>query len=307
MRVYDIIIIGGGPAGITAGIYAARKKLDILILSKDVGGQVFVSWEIENWPGVKHTTGPELTKAFEAHLNSLCDGVQVGEEVLEISRLKDRFKVKTSKNAYYSKTVIITTGTKPRKLDIKGEKEFEGRGLTYCATCDAPLYSNKDVAVIGGGNSGMEASLQLVNIARHIYLIHRSEKLKGDPIMADKLEKSDKVTVILNASTKEIFGDKVVKGFKVDVKGEGERTIEVQGVFVEIGAKPVQIPVKSDTPLKLNTWGEIVVDEHSATNIPGLFAAGDVTSVPEKQIVVAAGQGCVACLSAFKYISTLKE
>jgi len=297
-HVHELIIVGAGPAGITAAIYAARKKMDFVVLTTNVGGQVSFSSEIENYTGFQYITGEELTTKFQEHLERHKFDSRM-EEVREVEREVDLFRVGTDVNTYLGKTVIIATGRKPRELKVLGEVEFKNRGVTYCATCDGPLFEGLDVAVVGGGNSGLEAVLQLIKIAKSVYLLQRGPQLKADTILVEKAKTSDKVKIWTNSQVKEIVGDKLVTGIRVQRNGT-ETLLPVQGVFVEIGSVP-----NSDIVgfVEKNRWGEIIVNCKCETNIPGLFAAGDVTDVPEKQIVVAAGEGCKAVLSAFRYLS----
>jgi NADH-dependent peroxiredoxin subunit F len=199
--------------------------------------------------------------------------------------------------------VIVAAGRSPKTLKAKGEAEFKNRGVTYCATCDGPLFAGKDVAVVGGGNSALDAAMQLMPIAARIYMIDIADHIIGDPVMLEKVKSSPKVEILSKTEVKEITGDKFVNAVKVVVRKSEERTIPVEGVFIEIGSMPSKDPACS---VKLNEKGEMIVNERCETSVPGLFAAGDITSVPEKQIIVAAGQGCVACLSAFRYLSRKK-
>ena len=222
--------------------------------------------------------------------------------VIGVEKIKGTFKVKPDSETHESKTLIIATGAKPRTLNVPGEKKFKNRGVTYCATCDAPLFANMDVAVIGGGNSALDATLQLMKIANRIFLININPSFRGDKVMIEKVEKSDKVVTLHNAKTLEILGDKMVTGIKLEKDGE-QKILNVQGVFVEIG-----YVANSDLVanlVELNKRGEVVVDEHCKTNVPGIFAAGDVSNAPYKQIVVAAGDGAKAALSAYEYLSRL--
>ena len=296
--MYELIIVGAGPAGITAAIYAARTKMDFVVLTTNVGGQVVLSSEIENYTGFQYITGEELGAKFQEHLERHKFELKM-EEAQRVEREGDLFKVKTNSGTYQSKTVIIATGRKPRELKVLGETEFKNRGVTYCATCDGPLFEGLDVAVVGGGNSGLEAVLQLIKIARSVYLLQRGPQLKADTVLVEKAKASEKVNIWTNTQVKEIVGDKVVTGIRVQRNGT-ETLLPVQGVFVEIGSVP-----NSDLVgfVRKNRLGEIIVNCKCETNIPGLFAAGDVTNVPQKQIVVAAGEGCKATLSAFRYLS----
>ena len=297
----DLIIIGAGPAGITAAIYAARKKLDFSVISKDIGGQAAWSGDIENYTGYQFITGPELAIKFKEHMEQFDFDLQEGVEVVKVEKDVDNFKIKISKGeSLSSRTVIIASGKRPRLLNVPGEAEFKNRGVTYCATCDGPLFANKDVAIIGGGNSGLDAALQMDKIASKIYLMDVVEKLTGDPVMQDKVKTSPKVEILLKTKVLEIFGDKFVKGIKVETEGR-QREIKLEGVFVEIGLIPNSEIIDF---VEKNKIGEIVVNDAAETSVPGIFAAGDVTTVPEKQIIIAAGEGSKASLSAFKYLST---
>ena len=296
----DVIIVGAGPAGITAAVYAARKKMRTLVLTKNIGGQAALSGEVENYTGFQFITGIELAQKFEEHLKGFDIDVRTDVEASCINKEGDHLLVNTPSGELAARTVILATGRRPRNLNIPGEQEFRNRGVTWCATCDAPLFSGMDVAVIGGGNSAMDAAIQLDTIANKVYLVNLNEDLAGDAIMKEKLLASEKVEVLNLAETKEIIGDDFVTKLKVLVDGE-ERLLAVGGVFIEIGSVPVNAPA---CEAKKNDWGEVIVNERCETNVPGLFAAGDVTNIPEKQIIAAAGQGCIALLSAFKYLST---
>lgn len=298
--MYDLIIIGAGPAGITASVYAARKGMKLLVISEDIGGQAAWSGDIENYTGYQFITGPELAAKFEEHMRKYNIQLKENEEVKEIKKKEELIiSVKTDKGSYEAKTAIIASGKRSRELDVPGEKEFKNRGLTYCATCDGPLFAGKEVAVIGGGNSALDATLQLMNIAKHIYLINITSSLGGDAVMREKVEKSKKVSILNNSQVMEVSGDKMVSGIKVK-RAEEEKRLSVQGVFVEIGLIPNSEFAKD---LEKNELGEIKVDSYNRTDIPGIFAAGDVTDLPEKQIIVAAGEGAKASLGAFKYLS----
>jgi alkyl hydroperoxide reductase subunit F len=297
-HVYELIIIGGGPAGTTAAVYAARKKMDFAVFATNIGGQVTLSSMIENYTGFQYITGEELTGKFQEHLEKHKFKLEM-EEVKKVEKEDNLFRVKTDTDTYLSKTVIVATGRKPRELGVPGEEKFKGRGVTYCATCDAPLFENLDVAVVGGGNAGLEAVLQLTKIAKSLYLIEREPKLRADPVLVEKAKASDKVEIWTDTQVVEIGGDKTIRGLKVKRNGK-ETLLPVQGVFVEIGSVPNSDIVDF---VEKNHWGEIMVNCKCETSVPGLFAAGDVTDVPEKQIVVAAGEGCKAALSAFRYLS----
>ncbi|MGB2705511.1 MAG: FAD-dependent oxidoreductase [Candidatus Omnitrophota bacterium] len=300
--VYDLIIIGAGPAGITASIYAARKRMNFLVITGDIGGQAALSGDIENYTGYQFITGPELAEKFEEHIKKYSIETKENEEVAEVKKDGDKILVRTQKALYESKTAIIASGTRWRNLGIPGEKEFKNRGLTYCATCDGPLFAGKDVAVIGGGNAGLEATLQLMRIAKHIYLIDIAKELTGDAILQEKIRESDKVTIFTETGVLAVLGDKMVSGIRIKENGK-EKTLDVQGVFVEIGLMPNSGFAKE---LDKNKKGEIKVNVYNETSTPGIFAAGDITDIPEKQIIIAAGEGSKAALSAFRYLARKK-
>ena len=298
--MYDLTIIGAGPAGITASVYAARKRLNVLVVSPDIGGQAAWSGDIENYTGYQFVSGPELAAKFEEHMRKYAIVLKEGERVVSLKKQGDVIKVTTDKNSEYeSRAVIIASGKSSKELNVPGEKEYKNKGLTYCATCDGPLFSGKAVAVIGGGNSALDAALQLINIAKHVHIININSDLTGDAVMREKVYSSDKVTVLNNAQVVAVTGEKMVSGIKINTDGKLEE-LSVEGVFVEIGLIP-NSGFTSDV-IK-NAFGEIKVDCRNQTNIQGIFAAGDVSDVPEKQIIIAAGEGSKAALSAFRYLA----
>lgn len=296
--MHDLIVIGAGPAGITAAVYAARKRMSVLSISKDIGGQTAWSGDIENYTGYQFITGPELTAKFEEHMRKFDIKFKENEAVKNIKKERDTVIVETDKGSYEARMAIVASGKRSRELNVPGETEFKNKGLTYCATCDAPLFSGKQVAVIGGGNSALDAAIQLTKIAKHIYLVNIGSQLEGDAIMREQIESSELVTVMNNAHVTAITGDKFVSGIKVEINGK-EELLNVAGVFVEIGLIPNS---EFAEILEKNGLKEIKVNVLNETNVPGIFAAGDVTSVPEKQIIIAAGEGAKAALSAFKYL-----
>ncbi|MFH1478282.1 MAG: FAD-dependent oxidoreductase [Candidatus Omnitrophota bacterium] len=298
----DLIIIGAGPAGITASVYAARKKMDFLVISEDIGGQTAWSGDIENYTGYQFVSGPELVAKFEEHMRSYGTSLKENERVEEVKKLDNSIYIKTNKGEYHSKTAIIASGKRSRELGVSGEKEFKNKGLTYCATCDGPLFAGKDVAVIGGGNSALDAALQLIRIASHVYIINIAKGLTGDAIMQEKLRRSKNVTILNDTKIQSIYGEKFVNGIKIKSSSK-EKDIKVEGIFVEIGLIPNSFFIDG---VEKNKAGEIKVNSYNETNIPGIFAAGDVTDIPEKQIIIAAGEGAKAALSAFRYLSRLK-
>jgi len=304
--MYDLIIIGAGPAGVTAAVYAARKRMNFIVLTDDIGGQTTWSGEIENYTGYQFITGTDFVQKFEDHIKKYNVDVKESDPAkqLRVNDSGNGIVIDTIKgNTYESKTAIIASGKRSRELGVPGEKEFRKKGVTYCATCDGPLYANKDVAIVGGGNSGLEAALQMTKIARHIYLINVTEALTGDPILQEKVTTSDNVTVMHKTNVLEITGDVMVNAMKVNHGGE-EKTLAVSGVFVEIGLMPNTEFIEG---IEKNKWNEVIVNNRNETNIPFVFAAGDVTDVPEKQIIIAAGEGSKACLSAYAYLAYQKN
>jgi len=297
--MYDLIIVGAGPAGITASVYAARKKMNFLVITRDIGGQTLYSWDIENFIGYQFITGEELVRKFKEHLTQFHVAVNEGEEASLVARDGDRVIVETNQGRYEAKTVIIASGRKPRHLSVAGEEEFRNKGVTYCATCDGPLFADMDVAVIGGGNSALEAVLQLTKIAGRIHLIDIAPSLSADPIMVEKAEASDKVTIYHGTRVERIYGDRFLDGITLSREGRSEE-LPVQGVFVEIGSTPASDFVRN---VAKNEHGEIMINCKSETTVQGILAAGDVTNVPAKQIIVACGEGAKAALRAFEYIS----
>ena len=300
--VYDLIIIGAGPAGMTAAIYAARRKINFIIISLDVGGQMSWSSQVENYPGTTHLSGIELVNNFKTHMDVY--GIKVKqEEIANLTKKGPLCIVKTNKAVYESKTVIITSGKSPKKIDVPGEKEFLGRGVNYCASCEAPFYQDKEVVVVGGGNSGMDASLFLSKYAKKINILEASDSLGGDPYLREKVLAEKKISVITGVKIKEISGNDFVNGLKYEKDGK-EFFLQTISVFIEIGL----VSKANFTKVKKNKWGEIMIfrstksHEENMTNVPGIFAAGDVTDIPAKQIVAAAGEGCKAAMAVFDYI-----
>lgn len=290
--LYDLIIIGGGPAGVAAGVYAARKKLKTLFVTPDFGGQSVVSEGIENWIGTIKITGQELAKNFKDHLLAyISDSVVVkeGESVQDIKKDNQNFIVVTNNESYTSKTVLITTGSTRRKLEIPGAQEFDNKGLTYCASCDGPLFTNQDVVVIGGGNAAFETSAQLLAYCRSVTLLNRTEKFRADEVTIAKLSKNQKFKIIKNAIPKEVKGDKFVGGIVYENAITKEiKEISVSGIFVEIGLIPTTYFVKN--VLELNEIGQIPVNpRNQQTSVNGIWAAGDCADTLYHQNNIAAG------------------
>jgi len=306
MIIYDIIIIGGGPAGITAGIYASRQKMKTLLITKDFGGQMTrKTIAIENWPGDVEISGQDLIKNFKKHIESCGIEIIKQDEVSKILKKNKVFEVLTEggKN-FYAKTVIVTTGADPRPLEIPGEKEFIGQGVSYCVLCDGAFFKNKTVAVIGGGNSAFEAVLFLVNYAKKIYVLEYN-KITAFKDLQEKALETGKVKIITNAWLKEIQGSQLVEKLVYEDRGTKKaKELKVDGVFVEIGNAPATSFVKE--MVDFSKYDEIIIDAKTcATKTPGLFAAGDVTNVFPKQIIIAAGEGCKAAVNAYKYLKNI--
>ena len=304
--MHELIIIGGGPAAISAGIYAARKKIKTVLIAKEIGGQVTRTASIENYPGFESISGPDLIKKLLSHLKGLIDNgfeIKKGTEVKEIKQVDNLIEVDTSDGSYQAKVVVITTGARPKKLSIPGEDEFSGKGVSYCSTCDAPVFKDKEVAIAGGGNAGLEASLDLSKYASKIYLFEYMDKLSGDEYLQEKVSQDTRINVITRARLKEIRGDKFIKSLIYSDNGQ-DKEIPIQGVFIEIGSIPNSAFVKD--MVELNETGEIKVDSKNRTSVENIFAAGDVTDVSHKQIVIATGQGAKAILNAYDYLRKMK-
>ncbi len=308
MLVYELVIIGGGPAGVAGAIYAARKKIKTVLITDSFGGQSVVSNNIQNWIGMKNISGYDLAKMLEEHLKAQ-EGIEIFENdlVVEIQFLKEEemFFLKTKDNKdLKTKTVLITTGSRRKKLNIEGENEYQSKGVFYCTICDAPLMKDKKVAVIGGGNSGLEGVLDLIPYAQKIYLLEINDKLKGDALTQEKIKKEEKVEIILKAQVKEILGENgFVKSLKyLDLEKNELKELTVEGVFVEIGSWPNSELVKDF--VKLNEFKEIVVDPKTqATSFKGIWAAGDVTDVLYKQNNIAVGDAIKAVLNIYDYLN----
>lgn len=304
--VYDLIIIGAGPAGMTAGVYAARKKLKTLILTQDIGGQAAWSSDVENYLGFTMITGADLVEKFEHHVEQFKDVLElrlVTKGVSEIKKEKTYFSVQIKDgNIEHARAVIIAGGKIPRPLGVAGEKEFLNRGVTYCAWCDGPLFAGKDVAIVGGGNSALDAALNIERTVKSIVIINVTPELTGDPVMIDKITASPHVRVINDSEVVSVNGEKFVNSITIqNHKIKKPSTIDVAGVFIEVGSLPATGYLKS--LIKLNKASEIIIDKYNMTSREGIFAAGDITDIPEKQIITAAGEGAKAAICAAQYIA----
>lgn len=315
-ELYDTIILGGGPAGVSAAIYAARKKLKVLLLTESFGGQSIVSSDIENWIGEENISGIELAKKLEKHVRKYDGQVEIKtpETVIKVKKTECRdgkrasdFKVYTKSGLIYEgKTVIVVLGAHRRKLDVPGEDIFEGKGISYCATCDAPFFKDKKVAVIGGGNAGAEAAIDLLSYASQIFIFQKGNSLTADGSTVERIKQEGKISVILEASIKEVIGTKKVEGIIYEDKNGTENKIDIGGVFVEIGSTPNSESLKG--LVDIDKYGQIKIDpRHGATSFPGIFAAGDVTNDPYKQNNISAGDAIKAALAAYAYVQNLKK
>ncbi len=304
--MYDLIIVGGGPAGITAGIYAARQKLKILLITKAFTGQIArKAVAIENYPGFKSISGLDLIRKFENHLKKQKVEIKL-DTVRKVKKAGIDFTVLTaSRKQYQAKSVIIASGADPRPLEVLGEKKYIGKGVSYCVACDGPLYSGKEVIVIGGGNSGFEAARSLVNYVKKVYILESSSKIRADEINQKKAQKTGKVEVVTSARIKQIKGKDFVESVVYeDKQTKKTKVLNVRGVFVEIGSQPATAFIKG--LVDFNKKDEIVVNHQTGeTKTKGLFAAGDVGNLSFKQIVIAAGEGAKSALAVSNYLQNL--
>ena len=299
---YDIIIVGGGTAAMSAAIYTARKSLDVMVIAKDLGGQINYTAFVENYLGLPNMDGKEMVEQFVTHMEQFSIAESLGTAVTKIEKNGDRFTVVTEdKKEYTAKSIIYCAGKQYRKLDVTGEDRFMGRGIAFCATCDAPLYKGKSVAVVGGGNSAFTAARDLLNFASEIHLIHRREKFRADSELVNQVRNAAHVTIHTNTIVTEILGDEKLTGVRLQAEdGRQNVDLQVDGVFLEIGLLSNTLPVKD--LVKLNENGEIETTRENATSVPGFFAAGDATDLPGKQIIIAAGEGAKAALTAYGYL-----
>jgi len=304
--MHDLIIIGGGPAGIAAGIYASRQKLNALLITKSFGGQMArKAVAIENYPGFEEISGAELIHKFEKHLRKQKISIEMGE-VKIVKKTSKGFLISTkTKKQFQAKAVIVASGADPRPLEVPGEKKFIGKGVSYCVACDGPLFAGKNVAVVGGGNAGFEAVLSLIKFAKKIYILESGPKAAADSLLQEKALKTGKVELLTSAESKKIEGKDFVESMTyLDKKTKRTRKLQVEGIFVEIGSQPATSFVKG--LVDFNEKDEVMVNPRTGkTKTAGLFAAGDLDDVPYKQIAVAAGEGVKAALSASIYLQNL--
>jgi thioredoxin reductase (NADPH) len=305
MEKHDVIIIGGGSAGLPAAVYSARFNLKTLVLVKEMGGLLTLTHLVENWPGEIAISGFDLMEKIEKHAKSYDLVDVVGEEALSVEKKDDQFLVKTNKGEYTGKAVIFATGTKRKKLGVTGEKEFENKGVSYCATCDAPLYKDKVVAVVGGSDSAAKEALLLTEHCKKVYVIYRKDKIRAEPINMNRVEKvikEGKLEVINNTNIIEVKGENFVNKVILDNEFNGSKELELEGVFIEIGGIP-QVSLVEGLGVELNDKKEIVINENSETSVKGVFAAGDVANKEFKQAITGAAEGVIAAFATYKYIN----
>ncbi len=304
--MHDVIIIGTGAAGYTAAIYTQRYGLNPLLIGETPGGTAVNAYKIENYPGFPEISGMDLMDKFRSHVESL--GVEIVDaRVEEVSEADGVYKVKVGDKEYQARTLILAVGTVRRKLGVPGEKEFDGKGVAYCATCDGPFYKGKTVGVVGGSDAATMAAILLTQYCPQVYLIARGDKLKGEPIWIDRVAKNDKIKVILQTNVIKINGDKTVTSVDLDKEFAGSKKLKVDGLFIEIGAEPAS-ELAEQLGAKLNEGRRIIVDLDQMTNRDGLYAAGDITDKTGhfEQIVNSASQGARAAYSSFQYLKDKK-
>ena len=302
-QIFDFVSIGGGPASYNASLYAKRKGLNVLIIAKKPGGQLLNTSSVDNYLGFKELSGEALYEQFHEHVKTLDIGEINDQNVIHIDKNKDVFYLSLEDGSVVkSKTILIATGSNPRKLGVKGEVEFSNAGVAYCAICDAPLFKGKDVIIAGGGNSAVEAAIDVAKIAKHVTLVHRSQ-LRADKILVDKMNEQANIKVYLESQILEIEGDTKMRSIRVlDKQSNTEFRLEADGIFIEIGNIPNSDLVKN--LVELNDRNEIIVNHKQETSLEGCYSAGDVTNTPYKQIIIATAEGAKAALAANEYINT---
>lgn len=299
---YDLLILGGGPAAMSAAVYAARKMINVAIMTKDFGGQVRETSEVENWLGFQNINAKDLVDMFQEHVKSFDLPVSLGAASTEVKKVSDTFKVHMDDGTIYTgRALILATGKHHRQLNVPGEKELAGRGVAYCATCDAPFFEGKKVVVAGGGNSAFTTAVDLFKVEAEVTLVNFVKGWEADATLQERLKQSDRVRLLDYHQIVRIEGvDEVTAVVVKNMESEKEEKLDADGVFVEIGHLPNSEPVKNLA--ELNEQGEVIVDCSCKTSVEGLFAAGDVTTVPHKQIVISAGEGAKAALSVYDYL-----
>ena len=302
--MYDLVIIGGGPAGLTAGIYAQRARLKTVLFEREmVGGQIALSDVIENYPGFPSISGMELMQKFEAHARGLGLEIELAE-VKDVLLGENRKVVKTSKGEFQTKALIVATGAKPRRLGVPGEKEFTGKGVSYCATCDGPFFRGRDVMVVGGGDTAIKEAVFLAKLAKKVYVVHRRDQLRAEKILQERAFKTENIEFLWSHILKEIRGEKFVEEAVVEDLKEGTlKTIKAEGIFIFVGINPTTDFIDVDKDER----GFIKTSHRMETSHPGVFAAGDCTTTPLLQVATAVGNGAIAAYEAEKYIEELGD
>ncbi|MBW2963627.1 FAD-dependent oxidoreductase [Candidatus Woesearchaeota archaeon] len=297
--IYETVIVGAGIAGVTAAIYASRKRMNYLFISNNFGGQMNIAGDVENYPGIVKTTASDFMKVLKKQLDY--NKIKMTQELVKgIKKKGQNFELVTDKNKYETRTVILCTGARPRRLNVPGEVQLSKKGVSYCAICDGPVFKNMEVAVIGGGDAGLEAVDFLLNIAKKIYILERGPKLLAQKYLLENIRGNPKVEIILNAETKEIIGDKMVTGLKYVQEGK-KKLLKVKGIFVEIGRVPNTEMIKG--LVDLDEHNHIKVSVQCDTSVPGIYAAGDCTNIHEYQYVISGGQGATALIKAARYLA----
>ena len=298
-KIYDIIVLGGGPTAIGCAIYAARFAMDVLVIGKIFGGLIATTHLVENYPGIASTSGQGLMAMFKEHMDSL-QIPYISDEIRNIEKANDHFILHSFFQKFKAKSVVIATGSERKKLGIPGEEKFTGRGVSYCATCDGPFYKDKTVCVIGGSDSAAKEALFLSQNVKKVYIIYRRKEIRAEPINKRRVEANKKIEIINNTNITEIKGDNTVKSVIFD----NGKEFEIDGVFIEVGSNPNSELAKT-AGVKTNEKDEIIINRKSETNIPGLFAAGDVADAPFKQAITGVAEGVIAAYSAFDYIKEM--
>ena len=303
--MYDLIIVGAGPAGMSAALYAARQKLNFIVLTKNIGGLANYVPSLKNYLGIHYISGYDLVCKFQEHIKEFKVPIKTNVEVRKIKYTKKGFIISTDKGEFQSKTVIVASGRTFKRLGVKGENEYEGKGVSLCTACDGPLFKGKTIAIVGGGRTGLYSALFMLSVAKKIYILEKENEIKGDGSIKEVsriVKNSKNVEIITGIDVKEILGNRFANKIKFS-QCKKERELDVEGVFVAIGYEPNTEFLKD--LVELNNRGEIIIDKNNMSDIPGLFAAGDVTDLHEKQVVVSVGEGAKATLSVIMYLERL--
>lgn len=303
-KLFDLVIIGAGPAGLASSIYASRYKLDHLVLAAEMGGQMNEIWKIENYPGFSSIPGAELIQKFSDQAKGLGGEVKL-ESVVDIQKKDDLWEIKTAANSYQTRAIILAMGSVYRKMNIPGEKELTGKGVSYCATCDGMFFRDKTVAVVGGGNSAVVSALQLTQFAKKVFIIYRGEALKAEPFWLDKISQEEKIEVITGTNILEMKGEERLESVVLDKDFSGDKNLAIDGAFIEIGSEP-GVELAEKIGVEIDEARFIKVNADQSTNVPGIFAAGDITTGSNKfrQVLVSAAEGAIAVEGTFRYLKT---